>query len=42
MQSLDQFVFKSRPRKMTSPKNVMMLKIRQMAQGMLWASSLPS
>ena len=34
-------LFSALPRKMTSPRNVRMLRIRQMTQGMLCASSLP-
>ena len=33
--------FRALPRKMTRPRNVMMLMIRQMTHGRLWASSLP-
>ena len=33
--------FRALPRKMTRPRNVMTLTIRQMTHGRLWASSLP-
>ena len=33
--------FRALPRKMTRPRNVMTLMIRQMTHGRLWASSLP-
>lgn len=41
VQTLYDFVFRALPRKMTRPRNVMTLMIRQMTHGRLWASSLP-
>ena len=41
VQTLYDFVFQALPRKMTRPRNVMTLTIRQMTHGRLWASSLP-
>ncbi len=41
VQTLYDFVFQALPRKMTRPRNVMTLMIRQMTHGRLWASSLP-